>query len=91
MDYNNFIFLYGGNKKYKILKNFYKFKNIKNKYDNNIFKWKEDFHVYHEFPDNINKIIKFVGKKSNILEVGSGAGIIPAMIAHDSNINITCT
>jgi hypothetical protein len=39
----------------------------------------------------INDIIDFVGRDTNILEVGSGAGIIASRLANDGNINMTCT
>jgi hypothetical protein len=70
-------------KKYKILDNFYTFKPGDN--------WREMYGAYHAFPEHINNIIEFVGKKANILEVGSGAGIIASRLAHDGNINMTCT
>ena len=69
--------------KYTKLDNFYTF----NPDDN----WKEMYCAYHAFPENIDDIIKFVGRDTNILEVGSGAGIIASRLAHDGNINMTCT
>jgi hypothetical protein len=74
---------HGASEKYTILDNFYTF----NPCDN----WKEMYSVYHAFPENIDDIIKFVGRDTNILEVGSGAGIIASRLAHDGNINMTCT
>jgi len=69
--------------KYTKLVNFYTF----NPGDN----WKEMYCAYHAFPENIDDIIEFVGRDTNILEVGSGAGIIASRLAHDGNINMTCT
>jgi len=74
---------HGASEKYTILDNFYTF----NPGDN----WKEMYCAYHAFPENIYDIIKFVGRDTNILEVGSGAGIIASRLAHDGNINMTCT
>jgi hypothetical protein len=74
---------HGASEKYTILDNFYTF----NPRDN----WREMYCAFHAFPEHINDIIKFVGKNANILEVGSGAGIIASRLAHDGNINMTCT
>jgi len=74
---------HGASEKYTRLDNFYTF----NPDDN----WKEMYCAYHAFPENIDDIIEFVGRDTNILEVGSGAGIIASRLAHDGNINMTCT
>jgi hypothetical protein len=74
---------HGASEKYIILDNFYTF----NPGDN----WREMYSAYHAFPENIDNIIEFVGIDTNILEVGSGAGIIASRLAHDGNINMTCT
>jgi len=76
---NNF---HGGNK-YKVLDNFYTYNPNEN--------WKKLYGTFHAFPEHINDIIKFVGKNANILEVGSGAGIIASRLANDGKINMTCT
>ena len=75
--------LRGRSKKYNILDDFYTFKPGDN--------WMEKYGVYHALPEHINDIIDFVGRDTNILEVGSGAGIIASRLAYDGNINMTCT
>jgi hypothetical protein len=77
---NNF---HGGVKKYTVLDDFYTYKPGDN--------WLKKYDTFHAFPEHINDIIEFVGRDINILEVGSGAGIIASRLANDGNINMTCT
>jgi hypothetical protein len=74
---------HGASEKYNILDDFYTF----NPGDN----WMEKYGVYHALPEHIDDIIEFVGRDTNILEVGSGAGIIASRLAYDGNINMTCS
>ena len=96
--------LHGGDPKYKILDDFYNYKpniaTIDSDYTypffnyidgKQILRWGKTYSVYHSFPEHIEDIIEFVGEEANILEVGSGAGIIAARLAHDGKINMTCT
>ena len=83
MKYLNLLNNFHGGGKYKTLDNFYNY----NPNDN----FRKLFSVYHSFPEHIDDIIEFVGREKNILEVGSGAGIIASRLARDGKINMTCT
>lgn len=81
---------------YKILSEFYqKPQTLKNtsetSYLSFLLKWGRKYGAYHSFPQHIQEIIMFVGKETKMLEVGSGVGIIAALLAFEGNIKMTCT